>query len=119
MVSKTFSILFYFKASKTALKGTEPIYMRITVDGQRCELSTKREWAPNRWSAVAGRATGTKEDAKSINAYLDTLQAKVHEIHRSLINHEQAISAQKIKEKLTGSSERTKLILEIFEDHNT
>jgi hypothetical protein len=79
MVSKTFSILFYFKTGKTSAKGTLPIYMRITIDGQRVELSTKREWTPGRWPVVAGRATGTKEDAKSINAYLDTLQVKVHE----------------------------------------
>jgi len=92
--------------------------MRITVDGQRVELSTKREWTPARWSAMAGRAIGTKEDAKSINSFLDTLQAKVHEIHRSLINDEQSISAQKIKEKLTGVSEQPKMILEIFADHN-
>jgi site-specific recombinase XerD len=118
MVSKTFSILFYFKSGKTSAKGTLPIYMRITIDGQRVELSTKREWTPGRWSAVAGRATGTKEDAKAINAYLDTLQVKVHEIHRSLINDEQQISAQKIKEKLLGVSERPKMILEIFEEHN-
>jgi hypothetical protein len=92
--------------------------MRITIDGQRVELSTKRVWTPGRWSGVAGRATGTKEDAKAINAYLDTLQVKVHEIHRSLINDEQEMSAQKIKEKLLGISERPKMILEIFEEHN-
>jgi site-specific recombinase XerD len=118
MVSKTFSILFYFKTTKTDATGRVPIYMRITVDGQRVELSTKRDWSTNRWSAVAGRATGTKEDAKELNAYLDTLQVKVHEMHRSLINEGQQVSASKIKEKLLGVSEHPKMILEIFAEHN-
>lgn len=100
MVSQTFSILFYFKKTKNDVKKPQPIYMRITVDGQRVELSTKRNWSTDRWLPRAGRAMGTKEDAKSLNAYLDTLQSKVHEIHRSLINNEQVISAKKIKKSL-------------------
>ncbi len=95
MVSKTFSILFYFKKAKNKLKNSAHIYMRITVDGQRVECSTKREWNPGKWFARAGRAIGTKEDAKSLNAYLDTLQAKVHEIHRHLINEEQVFQNKK------------------------
>lgn len=118
MVSKTFSILFYFKKAKNNLKNNSPIYMRITVDGHRVECSTKREWNPSKWSAISARAIGTKEDAKSLNAYLDTLQAKVHEIHRHLINEEQCVSAQKIKDKLTGTVEHRKMILEIFAEHN-
>jgi hypothetical protein len=43
----------------------------FTVDGIPKELSLKRTWEKNRWNNGAGRASGTKEDAKSLNAYLD------------------------------------------------
>lgn len=59
--------------------------MRLTVDSERTEISVNREFDPNRWNAISGPCAGTKEDAKTLNAYLDTLQIKVHEIHRELL----------------------------------
>jgi len=50
--------------------------MRLTVDGQRIEISTKRECEPEKWNSSAGRKNSTKEDAKVLNAYLDTIQSK-------------------------------------------
>lgn len=48
----------------------------MTVDGVPKELSIKRSWESNRWNPEAERASGTKEDARALNAYLDTLEAK-------------------------------------------
>ncbi|SEB21505.1 Arm DNA-binding domain-containing protein [Pedobacter hartonius] len=42
----TFSLLFYLKKPKNYLKGAAPIYLRITVDGKRAELSASRECDP-------------------------------------------------------------------------
>ena len=36
------SILFYAKRAKTTTDSLVPIYIRVTVDGERIELSTKR-----------------------------------------------------------------------------
>ena len=36
------SILFYAKRAKTTTDGLVPIYIRVTVDGERIEFSTKR-----------------------------------------------------------------------------
>ena len=57
-------------------KGPIPNYLRITVDGIAKELSTKRSCDPNRWNSSAEKVSGTREDAKALNTYLDTLQAK-------------------------------------------
>jgi len=47
------------------------IYLRITVNGLSAELSTKRKCDPLRWNQHAGRATGSKDSTKNLNAYLD------------------------------------------------
>lgn len=47
------------------------IYLRITVDGIPKETSTKRKWYPNRWDQKEGKAIGTKEDARTINLFLN------------------------------------------------
>jgi len=79
MLDKSFGLHFYLKKPKDYVKGIIPIYFRITVDGIPKELSTKRLCKPNRWNPAAERAFGTKEDARALNAYLDTLQAKAYE----------------------------------------
>lgn len=73
-MSKRLSILFYLKKPKTSIKGAYPIYMRITVDSKRTEVSTKRDCEPEKWNSSAGRAKGTREDIRTLNAYLDSLQ---------------------------------------------
>ena len=58
--------------------------MRVTVGGERADFSLKRAWNPERWNMETYRATGTKEDARTLNAYLDTMQNKVYETQRLL-----------------------------------
>jgi hypothetical protein len=41
--------------------------MRITVNGKRADMSAGRECDPTKWNGHAGRATGTKEEIKSLN----------------------------------------------------
>ncbi len=79
-----FSMLLYMKKQKNYKSGSVSIYLRITVDGKRAELSTGRECDPKKWSSKSGRAIGTKEDIKSFNAFLDNLQSKVYEAPRYL-----------------------------------
>ena len=118
MFEKSFSILFYLKKPKNYLKGPMPIYMRITVDGIRKEISTGRQCDPDRWNANAGRVNGTKEDVKSLNAYLDTLQTKVYEVRRALLDKNEIFTAEAFKDSFKGTSEKSKMVMEIFQDHN-
>lgn len=115
-MEKSFGLLFYLK--KPYQEGIMPIYFRITVDGITKEISTCRQCDPDRWNTNAGRCNGTKEDAKLLNAYLDTLQTKVYEAKRQLIEKNEIISAEGIRNTLKGKSENKKMILEIFQQHN-
>ena len=117
MISKTFSLLFFLRKAKNRTQEAA-IFLRITVDRQRTELSVKRFCDPQRWNSNTGRLNGTKEDARTLNAYLDTLQSKVYEIHRKLIEANQPVTAEAIKNKFTGVTERPRLLLELFLHHN-
>ncbi|TLV01429.1 site-specific integrase [Dyadobacter luticola] len=118
MLTKSFTLLFYLKKRNNYAKGELPIYMRLTVDGQRIEISTKRKCEPEKWNSSAGRKNGVKEDVKSLNAYLDTLQSKVYDVHRQLIEAGKTITAESVKNVLVGSAVKPKMILEIFYEHN-
>lgn len=58
-----------------------PIYLRITVNGKRAELSASRECDPALWNTKKGNITGNKEEAKILNSYLDKMKAGNIQFH--------------------------------------
>jgi len=118
MLEKSFSLHFYLKKPKNYLKGSIPIYLRITVDGIPKEVSISRQCDPSRWNANADRCNGTKEDAKSLNAFLDILQTKVYEVRRQLLEKNETITSEKLKNTLKGINESARMLMKIFQQHN-
>lgn len=117
-MNKTFGLLFYVKRSKIDDSGKAPIYLRITVDGQRTELSVKRDIEPERWNTEGGKVKGTTEEVKSINAYIDVVRAKIYDHHQKLIQENKVITADAIKNSFLGVDEKQKSLISIFTYHN-
>lgn len=74
--------------------------------------------AASRWSQDAGRAAGTKEDARSLNNYLDVFSNQVYQAKQLLIESRKTVSAQAIKDVLTGVGEERHMLIEAFDHHN-
>ena len=51
MLNKRFSLLFYLKKPKDSKQATAPIYLRITVDAERTEVSVQRSCIPLKWNS--------------------------------------------------------------------
>jgi len=105
IMKTNFSMLFYLKKQKNYTSGLAPVYLRITVDGQRAEVTTNRECEPEKWNSHSGRAIGTKENIKSLNAFLDNLQSDAYEAHRYLHENGKLITAESLKNRMLGKSE--------------
>ena len=112
-------ISFQVKKSKTNRKGLAPINLRVTIDGKRAELSTHRRLNPNNWDNITGRPAGNTEDIIILNNYLDSLRTKVQRQYNILESLDQEITAEILKNKLTGKKEKKKTLIEAFEYHNT
>lgn len=112
------NFLFYLKKPKGYVSGPVFIYLRLTVNGQRAEMSTGKECLPERWNPAAGLAKGTTEEVKSLNAYISILQGKIHQYHNQLLATGEPITAETLKNKVAGKSERARSLVKIFEDHN-
>ncbi|MFO7622394.1 MAG: Arm DNA-binding domain-containing protein, partial [Bacteroidales bacterium] len=52
---------FYVKEARKDRKGEAPIYLRITVNGERAEISTNRRISPDLWDKDSERAGGRSE----------------------------------------------------------
>lgn len=111
-------MLFYLKKPKNYVTGPMPVYMRITVNGQRAETSTSRECEPSNWNSAAGRMKGVKENVRTFNYYLDTLKTQVDDAHTALIKAEEVLTAEVLKNKFLGKEEKTRMLIEVFQEHN-
>nr|WP_121272855.1 site-specific integrase [Pedobacter schmidteae] len=114
-----FSVLFFLKRPKNYKKGDVYfIFLRITVDGIRSEMSTSRTCEPEKWNAKAGKVIGTKEDVKTLNAYLENIKAKVYAAHTLLSVEGIKVTADSVKCKYLGKEEKSHTILEAIKIHN-
>jgi len=88
------------------------------VDGIPKETSTKRKWEASRWDQKTERAIGTKEDAKALNFFLDSLLMKVNECKTELLYSGKPVTSEKIMDYILGRLTPRVKVLEEFESHN-
>lgn len=112
------SILFYVRKSKMTKDNLSPIYIRITVNGQRLDHSIQRYVDAVRWSAAAGRVKGNNEEARLINQYLDTFTGKVLKLEREMVQDGQTIDFENFRTKWLGITERPRMLIEVFQQYN-
>ena len=112
------SILFFVKRTKTNVNGLLPIFIRITVNGERIEFSTKRFTPSDKWSVEGNRMKGTSAEARATNSYLDTLKSKVYDYQQQLIREDEEVNTENMRNKILGIEKRSHMIVGIFQQHN-
>ncbi|MBA4746849.1 MAG: site-specific integrase [Muricauda sp.] len=117
-MSHSFSQLFYLKGKHFEKDVKVPIYLRLTVNGQRSELSVSRKVDPQKWSARMGKMKGTNFEANELNQYLDTVRSKINRIHRQLVEDNKPFTSSDVKNLYLGKGEKLKMLLELFDEHN-
>jgi hypothetical protein len=58
-MNNSLGLLFYVKRSKMTEEGTAPVYLRITIDGKRIEVSSKRYVNPDKCNANGQKLGGS------------------------------------------------------------
>jgi len=117
MLQNSFGFTFFLKASAKK-EIVRAIYLRVTIDGISKEVSIKQRWDANRWNQKLERATGTREDAKTLNLFLDSLQVKINQFRIDQLNDDEIITAQKLMDYMQGKGISRVKVLEEFENHN-
>ncbi|WP_268225144.1 site-specific integrase [Sinomicrobium oceani] len=115
--STTFSIHFWLKKTAKRKNGQIPVYARITVDGIRADLSTKRTTKSEYWVTSAGRVNPRISGAKSINQYLDDVYARLMDCHKQLHAEGKRITAQAIKLRYLGKDRAVTTLMELIDYH--
>jgi site-specific recombinase XerD len=119
-MNTTLSILFYAKKAKATTDGLIPVYLRVTINGHRFETSTKTYVEAGQWSSEAGKIKSNinTPQAKAINALIDTLRNRVYELQIDMVREKLPFTIETFRNKWLGISEKPRMLLEIFQQHN-
>src|SRR5438128_4519499 len=113
-MNKGFKIHFYLKKPKNYAGGNMPIYMRLTVNGQRFEISAQRECDPEKWNKQAERAVGKKEEISRLNTHLESLLSSVYVTEKELSLVGEMVTAESIRNKISGKEDVSNMILSLY-----
>ena len=114
----TLSVLFIIKKAKLLKNGEAPICMRITVNKRVAEVMIKRSIPVDLWNQKKECSKGKDRVATELNHYINTVRAKVLQIHRELEIDNKPITADIIKDCFYGRDKVQRSLLEVYAEHN-
>lgn len=116
----SFRVAFFLR--RNVLKnGESPVFMRITVNGQRAENNIQKSILPNLWSQAKERASGTSRTAVDLNRFIEEARIKVHAIVTELQQENEPVTAIIVQQRFYGinpKKKKEKTILEVIQAHN-
>jgi integrase len=114
----TFSIIFFTRKSRTNPSKLS-IYARITVNGNRTEISLKRCVNVTEWNSFKNRGRGNSPRIQILNTYLDHVYGQLLDCHKQLLEEFKIVSCLAIKARYLGEDDNQKTLRELIAYHNT
>lgn len=114
----TFKVLFYIKRNAPLRNGKAPIMGRITINGQRTQLSTQLSVAPESWDVGLGRVAGRSAEALHINEQLTHIRYRIEHCYSKLFYEQACLTPTLVKEMYFGINHRQHTLLAFFRQHN-
>jgi len=113
ITNQNFSILIWTK--KGRIKNDKvPLSLRITVNGQRAEISTNQYVELSHWASKAQKVIGRSPEAKDINKHLEAMKSVLHSHQSRLITLGKIVTAHMLKNEYLGITDDRKSLCDAF-----
>ena len=106
----TYKQLYYINRSKIKADGTTSIMCRVTIDGKAIVLATGLYCTLNEWNSKKGETKNSR-----INGMLNDYKNRIDDTYNSLLKTNGVITAELLKNAITGVSDIPKYILQAGE----
>lgn len=118
MSKSTFKILFYLRKNQINKDGTVSIMVRVSLNGEIVQFSSKLTIDPNAWDIMRAKAAGNTTKARQLNEMLEDMRTSIRNHYREIELQEAYVTAEKIKNAFLGITTRQRTLLELFRKHN-
>ena len=106
----TYKQLYYINRSKIKTDGTTAIMCRVTIDGKAVALSTGLYCRPDEWNSKKGETKNSRT-----NGMFNDYKNRIDDTYNSLLKVNGVITAELLKNAITGVSDIPKYILQAGE----
>jgi hypothetical protein len=114
----TFAVYFYINRQKVKKNGMCPVMGRISVNAETASFSAGIEVDPALWDAKACRVKGRSRTAAETNHRIGQLTERIDQYHRDMVQEHGYVTAELVKNAVTGIGRRKECLLELFREHN-
>lgn len=115
----TISVKFHVRQARAKKNGESPIYLRVLIKRKRFDTSTKIFIDPKNWSAEFCKMKNVSDDSRRVNEMLDGFKIKAYDYQRELMAEGKPLTVENFRLKWLGlSTERPRMLMEIFDQHN-
>ena len=118
----TFNVLIVPRAKRNEKQTSEKLYARITVGGQRVELSLGRDVKQGLFNAKAQRCLANSKQARLTNDFVEIVKSNLNEIRQQLIIEKKTITTELIRSRYKGLPDPDEKscphLLEFYDEHN-
>ncbi len=83
-LTATFGVHFVIRKEK-ARNGKAPVFARITVNNERCEVSIKKSVPSKDWDSRKGRVKSLTDEYKNLNSFLEQVRTMLVEHYQDLV----------------------------------
>lgn len=119
MKKNSFGVLFFLKKNQLLKSGEAPVSMRITVNGQREEIRTKKSINPSLWNQAKERSRGRDRKSRDVNDYIESAQIRLSQLFTEMEQNGKIITAKILRNKFLGmDDEDRKTLIAFFNEHN-
>lgn len=119
MRRNSFGVLFFLKKNQLLKSGEAPVSMRITVNGQREEIRTKKSINPSLWNQAKECSRGRDRKSKDLNEYIESAQIRLSQLYNEMEQSGKSITAKILRNKFLGmDDEDRKTLIAFFNEHN-
>lgn len=119
MEKSTFSICFFAKKSKLLSRGLVPLFLRITINGQRWETSLKIGVDKEKWDSRKEKSRGFDKNSNLVNDLINTTRDKIYRIRLRLDQEDKPLTLGYIRYYYSDRERLERTILRLFDSHNS
>jgi integrase len=114
----TLNLLCFIKRSKANPSQKVPLYLRISLNEERVEISLKRFIDASQWDSKRQQLKGRTEEAKTVNEYIRLVKNKLYDHYNTFLAQGKVLTALSLKNSYLGIGDEQKTVLQAFAYHN-
>lgn len=118
MSASTFKILFYLRKNYLDKEGKACIMIRITLNGDISQFSSKLSIEPKNWDTKNNKVIGKTTLARQLNSLLEEINRSIRNCYHEIEVRESYVTAEKVRNLFLGFETKQRSLLELFRRHN-